>query len=168
MSVTEKEFEHELEAFRVSAETAAQFFYAFQAIHFLSSRDKAVLGLLNQAPMFWNTSIGALREALFIALGRVFDQDGRTHNVDRLLKVAQDNPDLFKASAPRWRKKGDASEPLDWLDDYVASAYEPQPGDWRRLRRHVSSWRRVLHGELPEHSPPSVCTSGTNQPRRDG
>ena len=146
MNVTEKEFEDELQIFRVSAETAAQFFYTFQAIHFLSSRDKAVLGLLNQAPMFWNTNIGALREAMFIALSRVFDQDPQTHNINRLLKVAQDNPDIFEVSAPRWRKQADTSKSFD----YIAKVYEPQPEDWRRLRKHVSNWRRVYMAHYKE------------------
>jgi len=35
MEVLEKVFEDKLEALRVSAETAGQFFYAFQAIHSL-------------------------------------------------------------------------------------------------------------------------------------
>jgi len=139
MSVTEKEFEDELETFRVSVGTATQFFYAFQTIHFLSSQDKAVLSLLNQAPVFWNTNIGALREAMFISLGRIFDKDKRTHNVDKLLKVAQDTPELFKASAPRWCKQGDASKHFD----YVASIYEPNLRDWLRLETHVSNWRKV-------------------------
>ena len=139
MSVAEKDFEEELDAFRVSAETAAQFFYAFQAIHFITARDKTMLKQLDETPMFWNTSLGALREAMFIALGRVFDKSPTTHNVHRLLKIAQDNPDIFKRSAPRWHRQSESNE----AGDYVPSVYKPQHRDWRRLRKHISNWRKV-------------------------
>ena len=43
----------------------------------------------NTAPLFWNTVLGGLQAAAFVAMGRVFDQKS-THNVDRLLKLAQD------------------------------------------------------------------------------
>ncbi len=138
MNVTEKDFEDELEAFRVNAETAAQFFYTFQAIHLLTSRDKTVLSRLNETPMFWNTSLGALREAMFIALGRVFDQDSRTHNIHRLLKIAEDNSAIFTVSAPRWHKHKDANSMYGAL-----TVYKAQPKDWRRLRRYVSNWCKV-------------------------
>lgn len=127
----------------MGVEAAARFFYALQAIRFLSARDRSVLELLNQAPVFWRTNMGALQEATFTALGRVFDEDGRTHNVDRLLKVAQANPGIFTASALRTRKRAGAPVEPDWLDDYVANAYLPRPEDWRRLRKHVRKWRGV-------------------------
>ena len=142
MTVTDAEFERELESFRVDAESAAQFFYAFQAIHYLSSSDSGVLALMNQAPMYWNTSNVALREAMFVALGRVFDPDPQTHNVSRLLKLARDNPALFSKDALAARKQGDGERP-GWLDEYLEGAHVPDADDWRRLRRYVAAWRRV-------------------------
>jgi hypothetical protein len=51
----DQQFEHELEVFRTESETAAQFFYAFLAIHASAGPDKSVHRLLNTAPLFWNT-----------------------------------------------------------------------------------------------------------------
>ena len=49
----EKQFERELEVFRTEAETAAQFFYAFLAIHASAGAKNPVFRLLNAAPLFW-------------------------------------------------------------------------------------------------------------------
>jgi hypothetical protein len=136
MSISEQEFEKELESFRINIETASQYFYAYQTIHFVLSEDKSVQNLLNWYPMFWNTNIGALREAMFIALGRIFDQDSKTHNIDGLLRISQDNPDIFKISAPRWCQQ-------EGKNIQNAQIYEPLPDDWRRLRKHVNKYRKV-------------------------
>jgi hypothetical protein len=106
----DQQFEHELEVFRTESETAAQFFYAFLAIHASAGPDKSVHRLLNTAPLFWNTVLGGLQAAAFVAMGRVFDQKS-THNVDRLLKLAQDNPQIFSKAALARRKQGTASAP---------------------------------------------------------
>jgi hypothetical protein len=133
MKITEKQFEEELEAFRVDTETAAQFFYAYQSISYSSTQDKAILNLLTQNLMFWNTIMGALRDSMFISLSRVFDTDNRTHNITRLLKIAEDNPHLFKFTSPRW--VGRTNEEI--------RIYEPQPQDWQRLCGHVCKWKSV-------------------------
>jgi len=139
----EKQFLAELEAFRVDSESAAQFFYTFQTIHYMASQDQRLLTRMNWNPMFWNTTLGALRDSSLSALGRVFDQDGKSHNIRRLLKFAQDHPQVFSKSALRTRKLVEMKDAPDLVDDYVQAAYEPTADDWRRLRKHVSKWEAV-------------------------
>lgn len=138
----EKQFELELEVFRTEAEGAAQFFYAYLAVHAVAADHRPVHRLLNTAALFWNTNLGALQAAAFIALGRVFDQKS-AHNVDRLLKIAQDNPKIFSKTALGLRKQGVAPTPPDWLPEYLHHAYVPAPVDFRRLRAHVHKYRRI-------------------------
>jgi hypothetical protein len=138
----EEQFERELEIFRTEAETAAQFFYAFLAIHASAGARKPVYRLLNTAPLFWNTVLGGLQTAAFVALGRVFDQNS-AHNLDRLLKLAQDNPQIFSRAALAQRKQGSASTPPVWLADYMKRVYVPKPSDFRRLRGYVSKQRKI-------------------------
>ena len=64
-------------------ENAVQFFYAYLTIHDVARDRPAVHRLLNRAPLFWNTNLGALQTGSFIVLGRIFDQTSR-HNVNRL------------------------------------------------------------------------------------
>lgn len=134
MGVSENDFEQELDAFRVNTETASQYFYAGQAIHFISN-DESINKWLKWYNMFWGTNFFALRDAMFIALGRIFDKDGRTHNIHRLLEMAENNPNLFKTSSPRWHKNKDS----------VPNIYEPQLADWLRLCNHVCKWQMVYH-----------------------
>lgn len=51
------EFEHQLETFRVEAEAATRFFYAYLSIHAVAGEHKSVYGLLNGSALFWNTAL---------------------------------------------------------------------------------------------------------------
>src|SRR5690349_5929859 len=87
-------FERELEIFRTEAESAAQFLYSYLSIHETAARHTSVHQLLNTAALFWNTNLAGLQLSAFIVLGRIFDQSSK-HNIDRVLKLAQDNIDIF-------------------------------------------------------------------------
>jgi AbiU2 len=132
----EREFARELEIFRTEAEGGAQFFYAYLTLHAVAADNRSVHHALNRTPLFWNSSLGALQTATVIALGRVFDQQP-PHNTDRVLKSGQDHPDLISKESLATRKQGTASTPPERLRDSIASAYEPNPDDFRRLRSHV-------------------------------
>ncbi len=138
----EVQFVRELEVFRTEAEAAIQFFYAYLTVHAVAGEHDPVFRTLNTAPLFWNTSLGALQTAAFIALGRVFDQSS-THNVDRVLRTAQDNPQIFSKAALGLRKQGSNPKPPEWLPEYLRTAYVPVATDFRRLRGHVKKYRKV-------------------------
>jgi len=135
-------FANELEVFRTEADSGIQFFYSYLAVHDVAGEHKEVLLLLNRAPLFWNTALVALQTSIFIALGRVFDQQSN-HNVDRLLKIAQLNMAIFSKEALAGRKRRDSANADEWLDEYLRDVYEPNADDFRRLRRHVAKRRRV-------------------------
>jgi hypothetical protein len=138
----EADFERELEVFRTEAETAAQFFYAYLDIHGCAGADKAVYRLLNTAPLFWNTILGGLQTGAFVVIGRIFDQDS-VHNLGRLLRAAQDHPQIFSKAALAKRKQGAEKTPPDWLDSYMKHVYVPKPADFRRLRGYASKQRKI-------------------------
>jgi len=135
-------FVHELEVFRKEAEASIQFLYAFFAVHAVAADHESVHKLLNQAPLFWNTTLGVLQTAAFMALGRVFDQKS-AHNLDVLIRMAQKHPEIFSKAALARRKQGTNPSPPEWLDNYMRDAYEPTPEDFRRLRAHVRKWRKI-------------------------
>jgi hypothetical protein len=141
-AVAEAEFERELEVFRTEAGTASQFFYAFLTVHAVAGDVPAVFKLLNTAPLFWNTNLGALQTSTFVTLGRMFDQDS-PHNVDRVLKIAQDNPRIFSKAGLGDRKRKASPGRTEWLESYLRAAYVPKPSDFRRLRQFVRKYRRI-------------------------
>jgi len=90
----EAKFEHDLEVFRTEVETALQFYYGFLAVHACAADTRAVHRLLNTAPLFWNSTLGALQTASFVVLGRIFDHKS-PYNIGRLLDLAENNPSIF-------------------------------------------------------------------------
>lgn len=143
MSNPESEFEKELEVFRQEAESAIQFFYAWRTVNEVAAANKDVVTALNKAPLFWNTTLGALQSSTFIALGRVFDQEKETHNIDRVLRFAQQNSEIFSLDSLAQRKRRSSPNADDWLNDYLKTAYIPTQDDFRRLRKHVSARRKI-------------------------
>ena len=146
MITPSQQFERELEVFRTEVAAATQFFYAYLTVHAVAADQKRVFQMLNTAPLFWNTNLGALQTAAFIALGRIFDQNS-THNVDRLLRIAQDNRSIFSKVALGLRKQGASATPPAWLAEYLDEAYVPRPADLRRLRAYVRKYRQIYEGE---------------------
>ena len=109
-------FEHELEIFRTEAEAAAQFFYAYLSVHETAGRHPTVFRLLNTAPLFWNTNLGALQTSAFIALGRIFDQDS-PHNIDRASWESRRNT-RGSSRSQRWpheSKEKVRPGPIGWM-----------------------------------------------------
>lgn len=159
----EQEFERELEVFRTEAEGAAQFLYAWLAVHAAAGDDAAVHRLLNTAPLFWNTALGALQSATFVTLGRIFDQD-TAHNLNRLLRIARDNPQIFSKAALGRRKQGASKTPPSWLNDYLRDAYVPKVGDFRRLRAHVRKHRKTYEDKYRDLRHKIFAHKGTSDP----
>ena len=138
----EKDFSHELEVFRTEIESAIQFFYAYLTIHAALADNEKVLRIVNETPLFWRTNVGALHTSIFIVLGRVFDQSSN-HNIDRLLKVAQDHSDIFSKEALEARKRKGSENADEWIDEYMKHVHVPTVRDFRRLRKHVSKYRKI-------------------------
>jgi len=159
----EQEFERELEVFRTEAEGAAQFFYAWLAVHAAAGDDKDIHRLLNTAPLFWNTALGALQSATFVTLGRIFDSDS-AHNLSRLLRMAQDHPQIFSKTALGRRKQGTSATPPSWLNDYLRDAYVPKVGDFRRLRAHVGKRRKTYEDKYRDLRHKIFAHKGTSDP----
>ncbi len=112
----EQEFERELEIFRTECESATQFLFGYFTVHAVAFDHSAVHNVLNTAPLFWNTILGALQTAAHIALGRIFEQKS-THNVDRVLGLAQRNLKIFSQEALGRRKQAVSPNTAEWLDD---------------------------------------------------
>lgn len=144
MVTLSEEFETQLELFRTEGQSALQFFYVWDATHAVAASDKSVVRLLNQAPLFWNTALGALQTSTLVSLGRLFDpQTTNHHNINRLLAFAHANIDIFSKEALATRKRALSADADEWLPDYLATAYVPTGDDFRRLKRYVARRRKL-------------------------
>ena len=142
MIISAREFEHELEVFRTEGDAAVQFFFAWQTVNAVAGKDQSIYSALNRAPMFWNTSLGALQTATLITLGRVFDPDPKNYSVTRLLSIAERNLALFSKEALAERKRKLSANADEWLAGYLQDVYVPDREDFKRLKRYVAVRRR--------------------------
>lgn len=138
----EDRFARELEQLRRDSDAAAQFLYAWLALHMYASGKRKTRLAINRNALFWNTNLGALQTALFITLGRIFDKDPRSHCINRLLREASLNPQIFSRASLAARKRRQ-SPGAAWIKSYVKEAYVPTTNDFRRLFRFADSKRKV-------------------------
>jgi len=137
------EFEQELEVLRTEAEAAAQFFYSYLTIHAAAGDHRPVHRLLNGSALFWNTILAGLQTSTFIVLGRILDQSS-AHNVDRVLKIAQNDPDIFSKAALGRRKQGNLKTPPDWLPEYW-TVLCAEGGRLPSTTSHVQKQRKIYN-----------------------
>jgi AbiU2 len=149
MTNISQDFESELELFRTESESAAQFFYGYLAIHEVAKRRKEVFQLFNANAMFWMTVSASLQTAALLAIGRIFDQ-GSPHNLDRLLRLAESNREIFSKAALENRKQGNAIERPAWLNHYLEDIPEPSIRYFRNLRTKTKHFRRIYESKYRE------------------
>lgn len=142
MTKTEQKFINELEIFRSEAQAGAQLLYGYLSFNSVIRGSKQTLNAVNRTPLFWNTTMGAYQTSFFIVLGRIFDQNS-PHNIDRLLKVAQENIDVFTKESLEKRKRNESKNADEWIDEYLKSVYEPKAKDFRGLRKKVVEHRKL-------------------------
>lgn len=142
MTPTEISFEAELEIFRREVDSAIQFFYASLAVNGYAFKNKPALAALNDTPLFWNTVKGARQASTWMTLGRIFDQTS-SHNVDKIVQLAQRHRAMFTKAALASRKRQASPSADKWLPQYLANVHEPTADELRRLRKHVAKRRRI-------------------------
>jgi hypothetical protein len=138
----EEEFAHELEIFRGEAESGAQFFYSYLAVHELAKRQRRVFRMLDDNALFWSTMLGGAQTAAIMALGRIFDHRS-PHNINTLIRLVNQHRGMFSKAALGRRKQGYDAQPPAWLPEYLRTAYEPTNADFRRIADYVKKYRRI-------------------------
>lgn len=139
----EAEFEQELQAFDNDVDEAVQCFYIWRTVHAAARTSRKVFDMLNRNAGFWVVALGSIQANSLIALGRIFDTAKRTHNVRRLLKLAEENKALFSKEAVRQRKSKILANDSRLLDEYMKNVQDPTPSDFKRLQSFVDARRSV-------------------------
>ena len=160
----EDRFEYELEVFRREGDEAVQHLYAYLTMHAVAGENQSVRQLYNSAPLFWLTTLRALQTSLFIVLGRIFSQDSE-HNVDALLRIAEQDQGIFSRESLARRKSEIAG--LD-VDEYVRAAFVPAAGDFHSFRRAVKEWRRIYEANYRAVRNQIFAHSEVSQPNEVG
>ena len=140
---SEVEFERELGVFGGEIKTAIRSLYCWRTVNLAARDNTRLYNLLNRHALFFITVVDALRTNFMIVLGRVFDDDKRSHSINRLLQIAEDNPSIFSKVALAERMRRGSANAGDWLDEYMRDVYVPTPADFKRIRRYVDARRKI-------------------------
>lgn len=142
----ETEFENELQMFGKDADVAIQCFYVWLTVHDAARKNKKVYHLLKR-DRFWTLAVGSIQANSLIALGRIFDTHKDSHNVKRLLKLAELNIAIFSKAALRKRKSNQSANAHEWIDEFMrGTIYVPKASDFKRWRSFVEARRKVYAG----------------------
>jgi hypothetical protein len=147
MSYVKKEDMKSTEAmlthYRNEVHLATNSFYVWKSINNVAAEDKSYITALNRTPLSWQVITHSLQCTFFIGLGRIFDRDKDSFSIYNLLKGCTENIAEFSRPALRARKCGDEPEPK-WLDEYMASTYEPSADDFVCLDAEVEKWSEIF------------------------
>ena len=139
----EKEFEEELQVFDNDVDESVQCFYIWRTVHTEARASRKIFNSLNRHAGFWVVALGSIQANSVIALGRIFDRDPRSHNIERLIKLAEKNKAIFSNDAVRQRKTKDLANASHLLDDYMKNVRDPTPSDFKWLQSFVNRRRKV-------------------------
>ncbi len=139
----ETEFERELQIFGNDVDEAIQCFYVWLTVHATARKSRRVYDLLNRDAGFWNLAIGSIQANSLIALGRIFDKHEQSHNVKRLLELAEQNIAIFSKDSLRRRKSKQSANAHKWIDNYMHDVHVPTVTDFKRLQSFVDARRKV-------------------------
>lgn len=133
------DLDRQLQHFRQELSTAAHTFFLWKGVNNCAAEDRDIHRGLNEQALSWNTITHSLQTTFFIALGRLFDTDGKSFSVHTFLRNCIDNLGQFGKEALRARKmEGLNGKEPDWLKKYIEKAYVPSEIDFQRLRGELS------------------------------
>ena len=121
------QFEQRLKALEYDSRACVQFAYTEYTLWHIAGYDFEVQRILNEHNDFWWTVVAGLQQSAYIALGRMFDNDNRTHNLRDLLKHADKWQGIFSREMLE-RRKVRAGTDRAKAKSYAAKAYELRAG----------------------------------------
>ena len=97
-------------AFKSEISIATTAFYVWKLINNGASENKEVHSQLNDNALSWNIITHSLQNTFFISLGRIFDTDGDSFSVHRMMRMYISKLDQFSKESLRERKLEGARE----------------------------------------------------------
>lgn len=135
--MTEAEYWGLFETVRGDIEGAIACHVGYLKIHNTAAENRAILDKYNRTPEFWRLNSYALQTTFFIALGRLFDATKGTVTLTRLLDETVEHRGLFTKEQLRRYKISQVNGEPDWLEKYIAEAWEPSRADLQQLRDFI-------------------------------
>ncbi len=138
----ENSFLKELNFFRNETESLVRYVYSHGALNDVILNNKSVRKAVNNNPAFWNSVLYSFTDAMFIALGRIFDEEnkeGKKSTIHTFFRSIDSNKVIFTKQAFSKRWEASHQNMLDYKDKYMLDVYEMKVEDWRKFRKLKSS-----------------------------
>ncbi|MBI3549876.1 MAG: hypothetical protein HY078_12635 [Elusimicrobia bacterium] len=141
--MTPAEFLDEFKLLRGEVYEATLSWHAYLMINEQMSADGELLDTMNSHPSFWQVTIRALRHNTLLVLGRVFDDDKRSHSIHNIVRGCAENPAIFSKDALRARR---AAEGVPAEEEYIERAFVPDAAHFTALQTEVEACMKVWTG----------------------
>lgn len=144
--MNESDYWKEVQLLSGEIENTISVFDTYEEINRLAVEDPQILKTLNKEPLFWNVQSYSLQTTLLIVLGRIFDTSKDSHSIHGVVNATVGNIKFFSKLALEERKiKANGGKRPDWLDGYVANAWEPRNSkDLRHLKKTLCPYSKVF------------------------
>ena len=151
MAVTMEQFGRELVRVNSDVRQVVSLHYTYLSAHEFAAENKDIFNLYNNSAEFWNLQHYAMQQAMVVGLGRVFDDVPTSFGINKLFCEAIKHPEFFSRSALRERRMVGADTVPDYLDDYIAAAFEPTAADIGAINATLSEHRnkyKATYGKI--------------------
>ena len=132
MTVKASEYKKHYDEFAQNVAYAARTWHHHVHLNNRAAEDQVILAALDKAARYWLDQRYAAVQTTIIFLGKIFDNDGRVHNVDKTLRAAHEEKEHFSKTELRKRKVESGGE-FEGLDEYVQNATEPDSEDFKAI-----------------------------------
>lgn len=132
-----------LNLFRNEIDKAIMSYSAWRSFHDLASSNKEAYSSFNKNATYWNITQYTLQMSYYIALGRIFDCNGKSISIFKLVKSCKSNIHEFSKQSLATRKG-----PEVWTDEYKASVYTPTTRDFEKIRLKVKAVKQIFDQKI--------------------
>ncbi len=139
----------QIDKLRKETETTLRVLYALKQFRFFSTKQEYV-DKLNKNADFWLIFETSLKTNLFLGIRRLYEGNTGTFNFQNFILQCIKNIEKFSKESLRTRKISGSANAKEWIDDYMATAYEPKKEDFKKLARVVRINSKKMKGIYTE------------------
>jgi hypothetical protein len=147
MKQFEQQFEGHLAALKNDGRAASIFVYTEITLHHFFGGDTNLYDRVNEHAGFWNGVIAALQTSGFIALGRMYDEDGSAHTIHALLRFIERHTGLFRPAALEVRRQTAGMTPED-AHSFVEGLWTLKASDLLPVRDEFEHFRLLYKANI--------------------
>ena len=132
----------QLSLFRSEVDKAVMSYSAWRTFHDQTVSAKSLKVNLNRNAAYWNIIQYSLQMSYYMALGRIFDCNGKSISIFKLIKACKSNINEFSKESLALRK-GDV-----WSVEYAKNVTVPESADFEKIRLKVKDFKILFDEKI--------------------